>query len=113
MLQKADGSGAMLKSMVLLDSGATHALRRARDEKEWERAVPTQVVLAEGVTTDLRLLTGTMTLLSAPGDECRGEEGIMTSAIIPMHELSAIGYQVKWNASGSSTHIQSPAGGGR
>ena len=32
------------------------------------------------------------------GEDVGGEEGIMTSAIIPMHELSAIGYQVKWNA---------------
>ena len=32
----------------------------------------------------------------------------MTSAIIPMHELSAIGYQVKWNAGRCS--VRTPEG---
>ena len=32
--------------MVLLDSGATHGLRPARDLAEWEAAEPTHVQLA-------------------------------------------------------------------
>ena len=41
--------------MVLLDSGATHALRPATSEEEWESANPTQVSLADGTTNKLRL----------------------------------------------------------
>ena len=55
-------------SAVLLDSGATHALRPAVDLCEWEAAQPTQVTLAEGVSNKLRLKQDSKVLLSAPHD---------------------------------------------
>lgn len=49
--------------LVLLDSGATHALRPARDSQEWQEAAPTQVTLADGVTSKLRFSLTPGTLL--------------------------------------------------
>ena len=48
---------------VLLDSGATHALKPSSSMAEWDSASPTQVTLADGVTNNLRL---SKALLSAP-----------------------------------------------
>ena len=55
-------------SMILLDSGATHALRPAESEVEWDEASPCQVSLADGVTTKLRLKPDSKILLSSPHD---------------------------------------------
>ena len=41
--------------VVLLDSGATHGLRPAASQEEWDSAEATQVMLADGVTESLRL----------------------------------------------------------
>ena len=44
--------------MVLLDSGATHRLRPARDLVEWDAAEPKHVQLANGSTDAFRLTSG-------------------------------------------------------
>jgi len=49
--------------MVLKDSGATHALRRAADLEEWEKGQRVTVQLAEGTTDTLRLKHSTKILL--------------------------------------------------
>ena len=88
-LQKIDGYDGT-KDLVVLDSGATHILRQGM--REWRRARPTQVALAEGVTEDLRLLEGTRTLVSRP--EGRESEDTWKSTMsIPMHDLSANEYE--------------------
>ena len=89
-------------SRALLDSGATHALRMAASEEEWLAGQPTRVVLADGETDQLRLKPGTRTLL-AP---CQGSEA--SSMILPMHEVSAAGYSVKWTEGVCS--LQAPGG---
>ena len=70
----------------LLDGGATHALRRCRDLEEWEAATPTQVILAEGTTSKMRLKEGTLTLITL-------EE---IQPIVPMGVLTMMGYEVEW-----------------
>eukprot|EP00438_Fugacium_kawagutii_P031949 Skav201890 [mRNA] locus=scaffold550:694016:697590:+ [translate_table: standard] len=73
---------------VLLDSGATHGLRPAENFTEWEAAMKTEVLLAEGSTSQLRLKPGTKILLSKPGSN-----GI----ILPMGGLTDLGFKVMWS----------------
>lgn len=54
------------RQQVLLDSGATHALRPARSMEEWLAAEKVHVSLADGTTSSLRLKHGTRVLLSDP-----------------------------------------------
>ena len=51
---------------VLIDSGATHALRPAHDLQEWTNAERTVVQLANGETEAFRLKKGTKVLLGQP-----------------------------------------------
>ena len=80
--------------LVLLDSGATHALRPARDQVEWAQAMPTQVTLADGVTDKLKLKAGTKVLLSAPDDDAFG-----SSWIVPLGGIAELGYKFDWKGS--------------
>ena len=75
--------------MILLDSGATHALRPAHDEGEWRLGEPTSVQLADGVTEMFRLKKGTKILLSNPSSPSR-------STIIPMGGLTDLDFELKW-----------------
>ena len=77
--------------MVLLDSGASHGLRPAVSEEEWQSGTRTQVMLAEGVTESLRLKPGTKVLLSDP--LLRPEN---TSWIVPMGCLNELNYKLVW-----------------
>ena len=51
---------------VLIDSGATHGLRPARDHDEWLKSTRTTVQLANGSTEAFRLKPGTKILLGHP-----------------------------------------------
>ena len=82
-----DPSGAL----VLLDSGATHALRPALCWEGWNQATPTQVSLADGVATKLRLKPDTKVLLSAPDDRDSGQ-----SWIVPLGGIAELGYKFEW-----------------
>ena len=86
------------RDQVLLDSGATHALRRAVDWNEWHQAEETVVALAQGTTSRLRLKPGTLTLLSSP------EDGSFGTGILPMGALSSLGFKVHW--CGGSCRLQ-------
>ena len=77
--------------MVLLDSGATHALRPALTEGEWAAAQPTQVTLADGVTTKLRLKVNSKILVSDPADDTMSQ-----SWIIPLGGITELGYRFEW-----------------
>ena len=77
--------------MVLLDSGATHGLRPAVSEEEWQSGTRTQVMLADGVTESLRLKPGTKVLISDP--LLRPEN---TSWIVPMGCLNELNYKLVW-----------------
>lgn len=79
------------RQQVLLDSGATHALRPAQSTSEWNEASLVSVTLAEGTTTGLRLKPGTKILLSDPS--ARPEE---SSWIVPMGGLTEMNYKIEW-----------------
>eukprot|EP00435_Cladocopium_sp_Y103_P014528 s3224_g3.t1 len=88
--------------LMLLDSGATHSLRRARTWKEWDEATETVVALAQGTTSKLRLKPGTSTLLATPSDDSFG------NGIWPMGALIKLGYDVQW--SGGDCKLSGPDG---
>ena len=76
--------------MVLLDSGATHALRPANSMEEWEAASPTQVSLADGVTTKLRLKPTSKVLLSSPEEDDSKQSWIIPTGV------TELGYKFGW-----------------
>ena len=76
---------------ALLDSGATHPMRQARDQVEWEAALEVQVALAGDNTTSMRL-TSSGTLLLPPG-----RDGSI-QPIVPMGAIEQLGYKLIWSA---------------
>eukprot|EP00435_Cladocopium_sp_Y103_P023447 s854_g5.t1 len=74
--------------MILLDSGATHALRPARDADEWQKAERTVVQLANGSTESFRLKKGTRILLSHPDEPA--------ASIIPMSGINDLDFSLEW-----------------
>ena len=76
---------------VLLDSGATHALRPAVSDEEWENASPAQVTLADGITSKLRLKPETKVLVSDPH-----EASLSNSWIVPLGGVTELGYKFEW-----------------
>ena len=80
------------EGMMLLDSGATHGLRPARDQGEWDAAEPTQVQLANGTTDEFRLKKGTKILLVHPTARA--------AWIMPMGGLTALDFKLEWTEGG-------------
>ena len=70
---------------ALLDGGATHCLRRAESEEEWQRAQEVRVELAEG-SVMLRQIPWTKTLLT--------QNEVQT--IVPLGVLISLGYEAYW-----------------
>eukprot|EP00913_Durusdinium_trenchii_P004009 g3713.t1 len=70
---------------ALLDGGATHCLRRAESEEEWQRAQEVRVELAEGSVL-LRQIPWTKTLLT--------QNEVQT--IVPLGVLISLGYEAYW-----------------
>ena len=77
---------------ILIDGGATHVLRKARSQEEWDQGELVQVALASG-TTDLKqdVVTGSLLTLHD------------VQMIIPMVALTQLGYEVKWTGSGCTS----------
>ena len=90
------------RDWILLDSGATHALRPAHDLQEWRDGQGTKVMLAQGSTDRFRLKVGTQVLLQEPGT------AEPPAWIIPMGGLADIGCSVEWK--GSQCKLQDPKG---
>ena len=101
-LQELGNPTSSPSNLMLLDSGATHSLRRATSWEEWDQAHQTVVALAQGSTSNLRLKYGTNTLLSTPEDTSFG------NGILPMGALAKIGYVIAW--SGGDCRVHGPAG---
>ena len=72
-------------------AGATHGLRPAASEEEWQSAESTQVMLADGVTESLRLKPGTKVLLSDPL-----LSPAAASWIVPMGSLNELNHKLEW-----------------
>ena len=77
---------------ALLDSGATHPMRQAKDDQEWEAALEVQVALAGDNTTSMRL-TSSGTLLLPPGRDGSIQPIVPMGAIIEQ-----LGYKLVWSA---------------
>ena len=77
------------QALALVDSGATHPLRQAGAQEEWDTAVEVDVSLGGNVRA-LARLTCSGTLLTPPG-----REG--TQTIIPMGAvISRLGFRLSW-----------------
>ena len=81
----------------LLDGGATHCLRRAVSEEEWQRGQEVNVELAAGSAV-LRLLPWTKTLLT--------KEDVQV--IVPLGVLISLGYEAVWEK--TRFELTDPAG---
>ena len=83
-------------SFALVDSGATHALRRAMSSDEWEAAKPVVVNLAGGESVCLRINEAGTILIpcSTP------ESSTSSSPIVPLGALvEQLGYMMCWKGS--------------
>ena len=74
---------------VLIDSGATHGLRPARDHDEWLKSTRTTVQLANGSTEAFRLKPGTKILLGHPEEAA--------TWIVPMGGLTDLDFTMTWS----------------
>ena len=86
--------------LVLLDSGATHALRPAKDSREWQEAKPVTVSLAEGTTKGFRVKKFTKALLSEPE--------VDTPWILPLGGMAKAGFNISWKD--EECAVQDPEG---
>ena len=82
---------------TLLDGGATHALRTAKSQEEWDSAQEVRVELAQGTAT-LRQLPWSRTLLSLTP----------VQSIVPLGVLAEIGYAIRWE--GTYFELTDPSG---
>ena len=89
-------------NMVLIDSGATHGPRPARDHDEWQKGERTTVQLANGSTDafNFRLKPGTKILLGNPQTTA--------SWILPMGGLAELDFTMKWT--GNQCQLQDDVG---
>ena len=89
----AEGEG---QPCALLDSGATHALRKATSEEEWLNGELVKVALAGGQSITMRMNEAQTLLLPPTPDD--GE--CSKASIVPMGALVAtVGYKMEWNQS--------------
>ena len=82
---------------ALVDSGATHPLRRAKDASEWQCGSPVMVNLAGGETVELKM-NPAGTLLVPP--TVLDEGAPATAPIVPLGSLvEMLGYRLEWAGS--------------
>ena len=97
--------GSESHAQALVDSGATHPLRRARDHEEWRSASPVVVHLAGGEVVELKM-NKAGTLLVPITD---GPRDSSASPIVPLGALvGMLGYSMEW--SGANCRLVSREG---
>ncbi|CAE7305023.1 unnamed protein product [Symbiodinium microadriaticum] len=84
-------------SSALLDSGATHCLRTAKNKDEWTMAEEVSVQLAGAATLRMRMNEhGTLLMPPARSDDT-GRGGEQSHTIVPLGELvKTLGYTLVW-----------------
>ena len=95
---------------ALLDSGATHCLRNAKDTEEWLQAEEVVVQLAGNKSLTMRL-TSTGSLLMPPRSSAQTTSTATTGGqtIVPLGELvKTLGYTLIWSPEGCV--LQGPEG---
>ena len=78
---------------ALLDSGATHPMRQAKDQSEWDEALEVQVSLTGDNTTCMRL-TQSGTLLLPPLERAGSAQPIVPMGAV----IEQLGYNLVWSA---------------
>ena len=97
-------SGAA-QAYALVDSGATHALRRANSQEEWNGADPVTVNLAGGETVALRINKAGTILVPITNLQ----NASSTTPIVPLGALvQQLGYTMTW--SGTRCKLESKSG---
>ncbi|OLP89946.1 hypothetical protein AK812_SmicGene28556 [Symbiodinium microadriaticum] len=82
-------------TFALVDSGATHALRRAESEEEWQCADPVVVNLAGGESVALRINQAGTILVPLVG---QGSTSSASAPIVPLGALvGQLGYSMMWS----------------
>ena len=92
---------SMTTTSALLDSGATHSLRSARDMEEWEQASEVMVQLAGNNALTMRM-SDTGSLLMPPRSTPSTSEAPSSQGqtIVPLGELvKTLGYTLVWSPS--------------
>ncbi|CAE7334309.1 unnamed protein product, partial [Symbiodinium sp. CCMP2456] len=87
---------------ALLDSGATHSLRSAKDKMEWEAAEHVTVQLAGNVSMPMRMSSGGSLLMPPKqATERFGQVRHDHQTIVPLGELvRTLGYTLIWSGEG-------------
>ena len=84
------------QAYALVDSGATHPLRRARTQSEWDESEPVVVHLAGGKVVELKINTAGTLLV--PLHVCPRTSS--SSPIVPLGSLvGMLGYTLEWSGS--------------
>ena len=84
--------GEVVSATALVDTGATHPLRKASSSGEWDSARPVSVNLAGGRRVEMRMTPSNTLLLPV------SESGSTT--IVPVGELvQTLGYRLDWSRS--------------
>ena len=89
----ADGSEDPGGAYALVDSGATHPLRKAVSEEEWQQAKPVVVHLAGGEVVELKMNAAGTLLIPTTGNT----RSTSTCPIVPLGSLvGVLGYRMEW-----------------
>ena len=90
---RADGSEDSDGAYALVDSGATHPLRKAESDEEWQQARPVVVHLAGGEVVELKMNAMGTLLIPTTGNT----RSTSTSPIVPLGSLvGVLGYRMEW-----------------
>ena len=83
------------QAFALVDSGATHALRRAKTQEEWSQASPVTVNLAEGESVCLRMNPASTILVPITSATSTHS----SAPIVPLGALvGQLGYTMTWSS---------------
>ncbi|CAE7422884.1 unnamed protein product [Symbiodinium sp. CCMP2592] len=92
-LKRTEAASDELAMFALVDSGATHALRRASSQEEWEESDPVTVNLAGGESISLRMNAAGTILVPINSMTAASS----TLPIVPLGALvSQLGYTMTW-----------------
>ena len=92
----ASSDGGVDGAYALVDSGATHPLRRATNDREWEEASKVIVHLAGGEVVELKMNAAGTLLVPATGSL----KAASSTPIVPLGSLvGVLGYRMEWRGS--------------
>ena len=93
--------GCQDEARALVDSGATHPLRRARSDREWEEADPVVVHLAGGELVELRMNVAGTLLVPVTANP----RATSSAPIVPLGSLvGMLGYTMEWSGDRCKLH---------